>query len=540
MDLEKMCRMCSEEKSRLRSIFYDYTEKQLLQIIEEILQLKMDENDGLPTQVCKPCATNLLKLKEMIDRFRQNEKMLRKKIFGIAQPDRQETNIAKHMDVEKIEMNADQILKEEPEDVNELLSLEIKPELESVLIKLDPIEQYDVELISGDQETNDKALKISTEENANSDAEQPVKPRNPTYPSRRRLRRNPNRPKLHDHKCYICKSESMGSAKALLEHLSVHLDLTPYTCSECVMETVVLRNVRSLNLHKKMHAQPIKCEYCDRRYSDLWAREGHVKAHHLGESVLCPSTCEQCGKVCNSITALKSHMRDHKLNLGCSYCGKTFHRQNKLFRHVSRVHEKTEKYECNICNHVVHSLESYNAHLKIHNAEKCFSCDLCPMTFCTSGNLGLHKKAHEKNANYKPRKDWTSHYTVVQDQEGGKSYSCNHCTSTYSSTINAIISHVKCHFKDLQCDQCDLKFTNTHKLKTHYVVHTRERNFKCEYCGKDFLYRTHMNHHIKLKHKPKDGRGQSGVQERSLSDSLFVLDSTALIAKGKADRTSKD
>lgn len=125
-----------------------------------------------------------------------------------------------------------------------------------------------------------------------------------------------DRPKLNDHKCYICgSSESLGSAKGLLEHLTVHLDMMPHTCTECVMETVVLKNVRSLNVHKKMHAQPIKCEYCDRRYSDYYARDGHVKTYHLGESAPCPSTCEQCGKVCKSIAALKSHMRDHKLDV---------------------------------------------------------------------------------------------------------------------------------------------------------------------------------------------------------------------------------
>ncbi|XP_058465718.1 zinc finger protein 28-like [Malaya genurostris] len=488
MSLETICRMCSSQKSRLRSLFHDYTIHQMLNIIEQILHLKMEENDGLPSNICKPCATNILRLNEMVNRFRENERKLRRKILGTAFSDKQEIDTIIELNVKQTDKTAEQILNEEKKDVLQVFEDKLITEgkdlqTSKAVLQQEIVEHSESKLLPGIVHAKSK---ISS------------------YPSRRRLHRDPNRPKLHDHKCYICKSESMGSAKALLEHLSVHLDLTPYTCNECVMETIVLRNVRSLNLHKKMHAQPIKCEYCDRRYSDLWAREGHIKAHHLGESVLCPSICEQCGKVCKSITALKSHMRDHKLNLRCGYCDKMFHRQNKLFRHVSRVHEKAEKYECNLCKHIVHSLESYNAHLKMHNAEKSFSCDLCPMTFCTSGNLGLHKKAHAKNVNYKPRKDWTNHYTVLSTSEGDKSYSCNHCSSTYSGTINAIISHVKCHFKDLKCDQCDLKFTNAHKLKTHYVVHTRERNFKCEFCEKDFLYRTHMNHHIKQKHKSKD------------------------------------
>lgn len=195
----------------------------------------------------------------------------------------------------------------------------------------------------------------------------------------------------------------------------------------------------------------------------------------------------------------------------CHLCDKLFHRRSKLRDHITRVHKKADKYECNICKHVVHSLESYNAHLKMHNAEKTYSCDLCPMKFYTAGNLGLHKKVHAKNANYKPHKDWTSHYEVSHDPEKGKFYTCNHCSNVYSGSVNTIIGHVKHHFKELKCDQCELKFTNKHKLKVHYVVHTRERNFRCEHCGKDFLYRTHMNHHIKQKHRIASGMLDSEV-----------------------------
>lgn len=124
-----------------------------------------------------------------------------------------------------------------------------------------------------------------------------------------------DRPKLNDFKCYICKSESLGSAKALLDHLSVHSSLVPQTCPECVTEMIVLRDVRSLNVHRKMHAQPIKCDYCDRRYGDFYARDEHVKVHHLGQAAPCPPICQQCNKVCSSAAALKNHMRNHKLDV---------------------------------------------------------------------------------------------------------------------------------------------------------------------------------------------------------------------------------
>ncbi|XP_058812695.1 zinc finger protein 93-like isoform X2 [Topomyia yanbarensis] len=316
--------------------------------------------------------------------------------------------------------------------------------------------------------------------------------------SRRKSDDEEGRPKVNDHKCYICRSESMGSAKALLEHLTTHLDRTPHTCTECKMVTVVLKSVRSLNVHLKMHAQPMKCEYCDRRYCDERARDFHVKTYHLGESAPCPSTCDQCGKVCKSISALKSHIRDHRLSLKCEYCDKIFHRRNKLKEHVTRVHEKAEKYECNLCHRVVHSLESYNSHLKMHMSEKTYECDLCPMKFYTAGNLGLHKRIHSGNANYKPHKDWSGHYTVTHEPGQDKKYTCKLCGKSYSKTVMKINNHLKNHFKEIKCDRCELKFVNESQLKTHYVVHTGIRQYKCEFCGKDFLHKNNLTQHLKL------------------------------------------
>lgn len=173
---------------------------------------------------------------------------------------------------------------------------------------------------------------------------------------------------------------------------------------------------------------------------------------------------------------------------------------HKLREHVTRVHQQAEMHLCNICNKVLPSLDSYNAHLKMHNEEKNYGCDLCPLKFYTAANLRTHKRVHQKNVNYKPKKNWTSHYTVSYTPDGVKHFTCNLCGKTATGIINTIISHVRLHFKEVQCDQCDLKFTFINQLKAHYVVHTRERNFKCNYCEKDFMYDSHMRHHIKQAH----------------------------------------
>ncbi|XP_055537220.1 zinc finger protein 98-like [Wyeomyia smithii] len=530
MDIQKLCRLCSSENCELKSLFQDNLGQSLLKIIYEALRYTVRENDGLPSSICEPCTVSLTNLQGTIRTFRENEKILRRKIFGESSFDYGDGDMGSTMEVERIEVNADLMLKGEPEETDDLFPINdaLAPSNElqmpvDVIIKHESSDQGDgeVDTLKPDgSDSDDSRSSSSTETESSKTTKTVVKARaartKKPRVSRRQRRRDPDRPKVNDHKCYICKSESMESAKALLEHLSIHVGLTPYTCSECVMETIVLKNVRSLNLHKKMHAQPVKCEYCDRRYSDPRTRDAHVKLQHLGENAPLPSTCEKCGKVCKSIAALKNHLRNHTLDIRCGYCGKLFHKRSVLFKHVTQVHEKSEKYECNLCQKVLHSLDSYNIHLTLHSAGKLFNCDLCPMTFSTLGNLRCHKKVHAKNANYKPHKDWTSHYTVTQDPERGKIYTCNLCGNTYSGSINTIISHVKCHIKDVQCEQCGAKFSNKNKLKSHYVVHTRERNYKCQYCGKDYLYRQHMNYHIKQAHKlPIGAAALTGSSSRS-------------------------
>ncbi|XP_001657702.2 zinc finger protein 83 [Aedes aegypti] len=567
MKLDKICRMCSSEKIRVRPIFKAYKRERLLAIIEEVVRIEVAEGDGLPWNICKPCATTLIRIQGNLDEFRENDRHLRSKLLGTADPiaigsskevliedvspstvihdEYQELKVeltqngSDHCKNESVSILQDTITFREPDrsigtkkepivDENrseaikiELIHIELVSTADDEAQKEKPdhhdsddlVDSYHSETISASQEDDDSGSDYDPSE---------IKPK-PTLkairPSRKQLAARakastsgkkkpsrmpnfeddePDRPKLNDHKCYICRSQSLGSAKALLEHLTTHVDRTPYTCVECTMETVVVKSVRSLNYHLKMHAQPMKCQYCDRRYCDDRARDYHVKSFHLGESAPCPSKCNECGKVCKSISALKSHMRDHRLNLPCEHCDKIFHRRSKLKDHIARVHQKAQRFECNLCNRVVHSLDSYNSHLKMHMSEKTYECDLCPMKFYTAGNLGLHKKIHFTNANYKPHKDWSGHYTVNQGPGQDKVYTCKLCGKSYTKTVMKINNHLKNHFKDIKCDRCELKFVNESQLKAHYVVHTGVRQHKCDFCGKDFLHKNNLTQHLKL------------------------------------------
>ncbi|XP_055525264.1 zinc finger protein 37-like [Wyeomyia smithii] len=324
-------------------------------------------------------------------------------------------------------------------------------------------------------------------------------------------------PSLHDYKCYICNSDSLGSRKAMIEHFSVHIDKLPYTCKECVMETVILTRVRTLNSHMKMHAQPVKCDYCDRRYSNAAGKYYHTQTFHLGGGAPCLVNCEVCGKTCGSQSSLKQHMKYHTTKLKCNKCDMVFNHPNKRRNH-ERLHDENRGYECVVCKKVLQTIESYDVHLKKHSQERSYQCHLCPKKFNTSCNLILHLKVHAKNDNYKPAKSWVEHYTVLS--RNPMHFKCNHCDRYNTDKVNNMISHLQAHFKEYECDQCQHKFATAKQLRAHYTTHTGEKPEKCKYCEKVFSTKNNLRIHLKASHPEWIPRRQQQGQESRLQTNV--------------------
>ncbi|XP_058460612.1 putative zinc finger protein 286B isoform X2 [Malaya genurostris] len=344
-------------------------------------------------------------------------------------------------------------------------------------------------------------------------------------------------PSLHDYKCYICNSESLGSRKAMIEHFSVHIDRVPHTCKECVMETVVLTRVRTLNSHMKMHAQPVKCDYCDRRYSNAAGKYYHTQTFHLGGGAPCLVNCEICGKTCGSQTALKQHMKYHTTKLKCSKCDMVFNHPNKRRNH-ERLHDENRGYECVVCKKVLQTIESYDVHLKKHSQERSYQCHLCPKKFNTSCNLILHLKVHAKNDNYKPAKSWIEHYTVLS--RNPMHFKCNHCDRYQTDKVNNMISHLQAHFKEYECDQCQHKFATAKQLRAHYTTHTGEKPEKCKYCEKVFSTKNNLRIHLKASHPEWTPQRQQQLSTPGTQSELAATSQTQPQSSGTAHPSAYD
>ncbi|XP_053680990.1 zinc finger protein 43-like [Anopheles nili] len=301
-------------------------------------------------------------------------------------------------------------------------------------------------------------------------------------------------PQLHSFKCYICNSASLGSRKNLIEHLATHVDKVPYTCRLCVMDTVVLTRVRTLNTHMKMHEQPVKCDYCDRRYSNTAGKYYHTQTYHLGGGAPCTVSCEICGKQYGLEVSLKQHLKYHTTILKCRVCDKVFNHPNKRRNH-ELTHNETKGYECVVCKKVLQTIESYDVHLKKHTQERSYTCSLCPKKFNTSFNLILHLKVHAKNYNYRPARSWVEHYTILS--RNPMQYKCKYCERYSTDKVKNMISHLQAHFKEYKCENCDRSFATAKQLRAHYTTHTGEKSEICQHCGKCFSTKNNLRIHLK-------------------------------------------
>ncbi|XP_050089239.1 zinc finger protein 883-like [Anopheles aquasalis] len=540
---QPVCRLCLASADQHRSLFAKSQEPDYVSIIRDIVRLEIREDDELPKSICLSCAAKLARIEEDLKGFRETDGKLRALLLTETDTHTQTTegnDKEPHHDpfdsFVSVNEEASESLQENRLNVPEEKSLDCVRRSSRVRSKVAQatrspsivLDQTTDDRRSEDEGDNDVSQldspKISRTAASPSfgGSKKPIKGSSSSNPKPSRAKRRklsksePKRedgPTLRDYKCYICSSESLGSQKALLDHFATHVDRVPYTCGRCVMKTVVITRVRTLNTHLKMHEQPIKCDYCDRRYSNASGKYYHTQFYHLGGGAPCIIHCKVCGKQCGSQDALRKHMKYHTTALKCGMCDKVFNHPNKLRNH-ELSHDENAGYECVVCKKVLQTIESYDVHLKKHTQERSYQCSLCPKKFNTSCNLILHMKVHAKNDNYRPTRSWLEHYTIVSREP--LKYKCNHCDRYTTDKVNNMISHLQAHFKEYECDRCKRLFATAKQLRAHYPTHTGEKPEMCQHCGKCFSNKNSLRTHLRT-HGRETATADNGDNEAQKS-----------------------
>jgi hypothetical protein len=266
-------------------------------------------------------------------------------------------------------------------------------------------------------------------------------------------------------------------------------------------------NFRALKRHiSAVHeGKPNRCNFCTDCFAEKEELEEHEASVHKGKKL--PFNKFTC-TICNTVFPLKSALKTHM---------ETVHED---FQSISQktVYDKEDPNSCNICQISFHQKQYYRAHVtSIQDGKKCFRCCACNATF--SGDfrnfkrhiaveheeielpIGERLKCDQCDKTYVNKKLLKDHVEIVHLQL--KKYQCDQCPMIFASN-GGFLHHVKSQHENrtYPCTQCNKTFTKSDILKEHVLgVHEKCRDFKCEYCGKDFPSLRRVNIHVKIIHK---------------------------------------
>ena len=209
-------------------------------------------------------------------------------------------------------------------------------------------------------------------------------------------------------------------------------------------------------------------------------------------------SCDNCGKVFQCKARLGIHYNQCvSRDLQCSVCLKTFANRRNLREHMKSFHDSISdkstsnpKFNCQHCGKVFSKKFNYTSHLLKHSNEAAFRCDIqaCGKSFKRERTLNKHKQVFHEGRRER--------------------YLCGQCGQVFSSQ-SGFRSHVANHLgkdyikRNVKCNICDKLFRCLSDMKTHMVVHSKERPFICSWpnCDQAFSQKASLKDHINVHEK---------------------------------------
>ncbi|CAH0401841.1 unnamed protein product [Chilo suppressalis] len=190
--------------------------------------------------------------------------------------------------------------------------------------------------------------------------------------------------------------------------------------------------------------------------------------------------CQNCGKIYKSANTLNVHYRlkhpEEASQVRCNECNKSYASSLSLQKHVRYMHKYANR--CDVCYRAFASIEAFQQHGEICTKVET-PCPTCGKIYDSALSLRNHAK-------YKhPKK---------------RTFSCDVCRRTFTSNRGLSNHMARIHPTDINCNQCNKKFSTVATLQCHFLDKHTENGERCNLCRKVFTSSRSLSRHLSKTH----------------------------------------
>ncbi|XP_046973359.1 zinc finger protein 846-like isoform X2 [Vanessa cardui] len=600
----KICRICLRTDAKV----YKYDQYTLGSFYEELLVLDAKEQDMLPKYFCFECAILLHKFHKFKEKCCIGRNILEEMCHKgqityelVNCIDRTNLNLLDKSPLERIILayNNDEI---SPIDDNVIIKEEVRHDdkIAKIEVMLDnstddttfddrdsEINITKVEKIIQKQEPiNKKKHKPQVKKDVKFKKRTQTKERNCKSKEESKVRIGSRRLILMDDNKW--KKYDLSEDDALQEFQSKAYDnkytSAAFKCTDCFKgfseEDMLKRHIKIRHSESK---GAIECQFCRMRFKRKCRLRQHIREHYTKyKCVRCnficvlettalshehyhngvTRKCKYCDKEFRYASTYYTHLRTHRSQYVCTFCGSSFVSEAGLHQHKRVKHctndttnqeddEEVNKY-CSRCNIHFETSKAYEEHLyhstmhaeiEENGTENDIAKPLKVFEKTTPEKVpGLFKKRKIDDISFKSGKRCKKPTTCHQcgkhfnsqsaclkhhlEEHPGTSFCppnqrhiCEICGASLAPGSVAVHKNMHTREKIFACETCGRQFYESVGLKRHMLTHTGEKPFACTSCDKRFTQSASLKLHYRTFHLkqpyPKRNRRKKGVTHTS-------------------------